>query len=178
MKKFNKGTYTIDSREVAKMVNKEHKNLLRDIRNYIKDMNEVAQLNFEPGEFFQQSNYFDENQQPRPSYQITKKGCEFISNKLTGKKGTLFTAAYINRFHEMEQALSLPQHETTKAFSIGEVASMTKILITTMRKQGSSDHEIAQQVELTCKQFGVEVLPHFIKPKPRHKQLGLFEASE
>lgn len=36
---------------------------------------------------------------------VTKKGCEFIAHKLTGQKGTEFTARYINRFHEMEGAL-------------------------------------------------------------------------
>ena len=40
-----------------------------------------------------------------PCYLITKKGCEFIANKLTGKKGTIFTATYINRFNEMEQVI-------------------------------------------------------------------------
>ena len=38
-------------------------------------------------------------------YQVTKKGCEFIAHKLTGVKGTEFTAKYINRFHEMEDAI-------------------------------------------------------------------------
>ena len=40
-----------------------------------------------------------------PCYQVTKKGCEFIAHKLTGVKGTEFTAKYINRFHEMEDAI-------------------------------------------------------------------------
>ena len=41
-----------------------------------------------------------------PCYRITKKGCEFIAHKLTGVKGTEFTARYVNRFHEMENKLS------------------------------------------------------------------------
>ena len=44
----------------------------------------------------------------RRYYQITKKGCEFIAHKLTGIKGTEFTAKYINRFHEMESHLTAP----------------------------------------------------------------------
>lgn len=39
---------------------------------------------------------------------IYKKGCEFIAHKLTGIKGTEFTAKYINRFHQMEQTISKP----------------------------------------------------------------------
>ena len=34
---FN-GQPTLDSREVAKMIGKSHKNLMRDIRQYIKDL--------------------------------------------------------------------------------------------------------------------------------------------
>lgn len=37
-----------------------------------------------------------------PCFKITKKGCEFIANKLIGTKGVVFTARYINRFHDME----------------------------------------------------------------------------
>ena len=44
-----------------------------------------------------------------PCYNVTKKGCEFIAHKMTGVKGTAFTAQYINRFHDMEQALEQPQ---------------------------------------------------------------------
>ena len=44
-----------------------------------------------------------------PCYDVTKKGCEFIAHKLTGVKGTAFTARYINRFHDMEEAIKKPQ---------------------------------------------------------------------
>lgn len=39
----------------------------------------------------------------QPCYNVTHKGCEFIANKLTGIKGTEFTARYVNRFHELEE---------------------------------------------------------------------------
>lgn len=91
----------IESREVAEMVEKDHKNLLRDIRTYC---NHLAASKIEPGDFFVKSTYTDGNNQIRPCY-ITKKGCEFIAHKLTGTKGTAFTAKYINRFHEMESKL-------------------------------------------------------------------------
>lgn len=34
------GQSVLDSRDVAKMIGKEHKNLMRDIRTYIKDIEE------------------------------------------------------------------------------------------------------------------------------------------
>lgn len=58
--------------------------------------------------FFEESTYKDNNNQSRPCYLVTKKGCEFIAHKLTGVKGTEFTAKYINRFHELEDAIKKP----------------------------------------------------------------------
>ena len=103
--------HTLDSREAAEMMGKEHKNLMRDINRYIKQINEANtekfnQLNIAPVEFFKESTYKDAKGETRPCYLVTKKGCEFIAHKLTGTKGTIFTARYINRFHEMQDILS------------------------------------------------------------------------
>lgn len=93
---------TLTSMEVAEMVEKEHAKLLRDIKRYTE---QLAEAKIGLGDFFQESTYKDANNQTRPCYQITKKGCEFIAHKLTGTKGTAFTAKYINRFHDMEKEL-------------------------------------------------------------------------
>lgn len=105
-RKLNLEQRTITSIEVAEMVEKEHKNLMRDVRSYA---GELAELKIEPGEFFRESTYKDANNQSRPCYLVTKKGCEFIAHKLTGIKGTGFTAKYINRFHEMEDQIRAPK---------------------------------------------------------------------
>ena len=93
---------TISSLEVAEMVEKEHKNLMRDVRSYA---DELGQLKIEPSDFFKENTYQNSQNKTMPCYDITKKGCEFIAHKLTGIKGTKFTALYINRFHEMEEQL-------------------------------------------------------------------------
>ena len=98
----------IDSREVAKMIDKEHCNLLRDIRRYVEQFNEAK---IGSVDFFKRSTYGDPKGEIRPCYRMTKKGCEFIAHKLTGTKGTLFTARYINRFHEMEEQLKQEKPE-------------------------------------------------------------------
>lgn len=93
---------TLTSMEVAEMVSKDHKNILRDIRGYNE---ELCQLKIEPSDFFMESTYQNSQNKTQPCYLITKKGCEFIAHKLTGIKGTEFTAKYINRFHEMEEVI-------------------------------------------------------------------------
>ena len=108
---------TLDSREVAKMIGKEHKAVMRDIRRYIKQINEcnitpVTEHKIVPSDFFEESIYKDSTGRTLPCYMITRKGCEFIANKLTGTKGTEFTARYINRFHEMEDVIAAGQTQT------------------------------------------------------------------
>jgi len=93
---------TLDSREVAEMVEKRHTDLLRDIRTYENYLTDAKMRSLD---FFTGSTYLDAKGEVRPNYQITKKGCEFIAHKLTGQKGALFTAAYINKFHKMEESL-------------------------------------------------------------------------
>ena len=94
---------TLDSREVAIMLGKNHAHLLRDIDTYTKYFIE-SKIGFK--EFFQESTYKDKVGRRLRIYQITKKGCEFLAHKQTGRKGSSFTASYINRFHEMEAQLS------------------------------------------------------------------------
>ncbi len=84
---------TVTSIEVAKMVDKEHSNLMRDIRRYIKQLNEVK---IELVDFFIESTYIDAKGEERPCFNVTRKGCEFIAHKMTSQKGTEFTARYVN----------------------------------------------------------------------------------
>lgn len=108
---------SITSIEVAEMIGKEHKELLRDIRRYAEQFNES---NIALVEFFTESNYKDAKGEKRPCYLVSKKGCEFIAHKLTGVKGTAFTAKYINRFHEMEDKLK-PSIPTTYRDAVAQL---------------------------------------------------------
>lgn len=92
----------IDSREVAEMVGKRHYNLIRDIQGYA---DELGKLKIESSNFFKESSYTTSQNKTLPCYLVSKKGCEFIANKLTGVKGTEFTARYINKFHDMEDTI-------------------------------------------------------------------------
>ena len=94
-----------------------------EIRGYYE---ELGQLNFEPTDFFTQSQYTDKSNRQKPCYLVTKKGCEFIAHKLTGVKGTEFTAKYINRFHEMEDTIKtqLPQGNDLIALAVIEAQKM------------------------------------------------------
>ena len=104
------GKKVIDSREVAVMVEKQHKNLLADIRSYIAAMGKSNELKIQPVDFFIPSTYQDGKGETRPCYLLTKKGCDMVANKTTGEKGVLFSAAYVSAFEEMREALPPPPH--------------------------------------------------------------------
>lgn len=116
---------SLTSLEVAKMMEKTHSHLIRDIRRYIAQADEA---NIGLVDFFKESTYQDSKGETRPCYRITKKGCEFIAHKLTGTKGTVFTARYINRFHEMEDILK-GQQELEMPWFIRDFKEQGKIML-------------------------------------------------
>lgn len=117
---------SLTSMEVAQMIGKDHSKLLRDIRNYVSQLGE-AKIGFT--DFFSESTYTTEQNKIMPCYLVTKKGCEFIANKLTGTKGTIFTARYINRFHEMETELkSVPAAGKKKITFLQEIKAAEHVV--------------------------------------------------
>lgn len=106
----NNGVAVVDSRDVAKWVGKTHGHLCRDIVVYISAFSGqttcgLVDETVNRNDYFIDSSYVDAKGESRRRYLLTHKGCEFVANKLTGKKGALFTAAYITRFHEYEEML-------------------------------------------------------------------------
>lgn len=93
---------TITSLEVAEMVGREHKNVMRDIEK-IKD--ELSQLKIEPSTYFHESTYINSRNKEYPMYSLTKKGCEVYGNRMTGIDGTAFTIKFVERFNEMEKVI-------------------------------------------------------------------------
>jgi len=67
---------------------------------------QLGQSKIGHSEFFNVATYLNNQNKELPCFLVTKRGCEFIGNKLTGIKGTEFTAKYINRFHDMEDAIN------------------------------------------------------------------------
>lgn len=108
----------IDSREVAEMLQVEHKEVIRKIEGGTKEVGLIPTLesgNFPPTNYFIESTYTDKQNKTRKCYLCTKMGCELLGNKQQGAKGILFTAKYVERFNEYEKKLkelSQPQLPT------------------------------------------------------------------
>ncbi len=104
------------------MVDMEHKNLLSKIRKYIEIL-DGSKLS--SPQFFVPSTYVNNQNKEQPCYLLTKKGCEMVANKLTGEKGVIFTAKYVNRFAEMEQKIKLPKTDREILFLSVKVQEQT-----------------------------------------------------
>lgn len=118
------GVLLTDSREVAEMVGKEHKNLLRDIQGYIKVIEDSSKLSRQ--DFFIESTYQNSQNKTQPCYLLTKQGCEMVANKMTGEKGILFTAEYVKRFNIMEECIkeAVKENEYTLEDKIAKLLSV------------------------------------------------------
>lgn len=111
----------VESRDVAKALDKRHDHLVRDIDTYVYHMENppkettspnLGRLN--PKEFFIESMYEDKKKEQRRCYLITKMGCEFLAGKTTGAKGTLFSVLYVKEFNRMQEQLAKQESEQWK----------------------------------------------------------------
>ena len=88
------------SNMVAEIFEKEHKNVLRDIKELLDNCSkEFSQLNFELSIYKIRGKEY-------PCYNLTKDGFVMLAMGFTGEKATQFKELYINKFNEMERALT------------------------------------------------------------------------
>ncbi|WP_107839537.1 Rha family transcriptional regulator [Metasolibacillus meyeri] len=110
----------ISSLEVAEMVGRDHKNVMRDIATILSQLDE---LKIEPISYFVESEYKDSLNRSKPCYLLTKQGCELYGNRMTGVDGTAFSVKYIERFNEMEeQQINFTMPQPTQAELIAMMA--------------------------------------------------------
>ena len=121
------GTQYISSRDIAEWTEKQHKHLIRDIEKYISVLSENEQSpnlgygcspklgnSITPrveGYFIADTYQAGDGGRAYKMFWCSRKGCEMIANKMTGKKGILFTAQYIEAFHAMEKECKKPKRE-------------------------------------------------------------------
>ena len=125
---------TITSLEVAEMVGKEHYDVMKDIRRIIGHLGEGTSS----VTYFIDSEYVDLQGKKRPAFNLTKKGCELYSTRMTGEKGTQFAVAYIDRFNKMENHIKKQNDQLPM--------SNTKLLLETALKHEEEIEEIKTDV--------------------------------
>lgn len=79
------------------------------------------------------------------------------------KAKDVLAAAFLPQKQPTSQA---PHPYPPKSTSAGEVASLLKVLRSTMKENKRPPETISRQVELSCRQFGVETVPDFVGHNP------------
>ena len=90
----------LDSREVAKMMEVRHGDLLAKIDGINKDFSQNGKIRSD--KYWIESSYKSGTGKEYRCFLITKRGCEFLAHKTIGTKGNLFTDRYMDRFEEMK----------------------------------------------------------------------------
>lgn len=102
------GRVVVSSRDVARVFEKEHNKVLRDIRSL--DCTDNFRLsNF--GESSEVADTGNGTKRSFPIYLMTRDGFVFLAMGYTGKRAARFKEAYINRFNEMEKQLNEEMRE-------------------------------------------------------------------
>ena len=151
------GKQVIDSRDVAEMVGRNHNELLKSIRTYSQYLREgeIAQ-----SDFFIESSYLNAQNHEMPNFLITKKGCDMIANKTTGKKGVLFTAAYVTAFEEMRQALTAPRSPALPdGVTFSSAVGFMRLTRRAMLDMGASPFDVGMMIKQTCEAISFPVPP-------------------
>lgn len=128
------GQLYTDSREVAKAIDCRHGDLLEKIEGYIEYL---ADGEFRSLEYFIPDIYVDAQGKERPCYKCTKIGCDMIANKMTGKKGVIFTARYIESFERMKDIIEKGM-QYNKQISFKEQVECLEVIANMLRVNDAS----------------------------------------
>lgn len=128
----------IDSREVAEMLGKKHFAVMKDLQGSKdgKSLGIIPTLlksNFDVSQYYIESSYKDNSGKSNKCYLCTKMGCELIGNKQQGEKGILFSAKYVERFNQYEEALK--EMQQPKQMSDMEILSRAVLISQEQIKQ-------------------------------------------
>ena len=156
------GQQVVDSRDVAEMVDRAHYELLKTIRLYCDYLDEGK---IPCVEYFIPCTYTGANGQPHPCYLITKKGCDMIANKMTGRKGVLFTAAYVDAFERMRAQLQQPMTPAQLIAAQAQVMVQMERRIDTVETMlmdvGSKAEEAVSKLDTAIQVYAVPRADHW-----------------
>lgn len=96
--KTEKGTPVTDSVKVAGVFDKQHKNVLKSIRN-------LAAQNSAATKWFYETRYTDSRGQQQPMFVMNRDGFSLLAMSLTGEKALQFKVAFIEQFDKMEETI-------------------------------------------------------------------------
>lgn len=151
IKTVNKEEVTVvTSLDIAETFGKEHKNVLRDIRE-LECSDEFNRLNFEL------TSYIDARNRKQDMYYITRDGFTLLVMGYTGEKAMRFKEAYIRQFNAMEKALIGKIKEREKGIAVRQ--ALTKAIQQSNENERMHGHAYSTYTDVIYKSlFGKSVV--------------------
>lgn len=189
----------VSSLEVAKNFGKNHRDVMRDIRNLKEGAQNCADL------FYESTYVHEQNKQQYPMYLMNRDGFTLLAMGFTGKDALEWKLKYIQAFNEMEAKLNNPEFLVKRSMEYLEKRCNALLLENNELKpkarfaeavSASEESILIGQLAKIIKQNGVDIgqnrlfqwmrdNDYLIKNGTRYNQptqkameLGLFEVKE
>ena len=165
---------TVDSREVAELIGKDHSHLLRDIRKYCNVISTNPKLDLL--DFFIACDYEDNKGEIRPRFLITEKGCEVIGHKMQGEKGIMFTAEYVEAFHRVKDIIN-KQEPVKKLTALEQLQLQNEAILEVNEKVNKLENDMplfkaeCDELQALVKKKGTEALGGYHSPAYNDKPI-------
>lgn len=135
----NNGILVTTSRNVAEVFEKNHRDVLRAIRDLLESLEDTSK-DWGMRNFAQTPYTNPQNGQTYEEYLITRDGFTLLTMGFTGEKALAFKLAYIQRFNEMERELQ-QKEEQPKKIDWDQLEREMKIMGDTLDKTGLSPNQ-------------------------------------
>lgn len=127
-------TGKMSSLEISELTGRRHDNVVRDIKNLLKDG--VSQLNFE------EASYKDKQGKDRPMFNLTKKGCLILASGYNA----VLREKIIDRWEALETGKATPAYQVPQSFADALMLAA---------QQQKQIEEQSKQIEAKDKQIAV-----------------------
>ena len=138
------GELVVTSRQIAVDFEKEHKNIIRDIENLIKEDSSILS-----NALFIESDYTNSNNRKFKEYLLTRDGFSLLVMGFTGSKALQWKLKYIEAFNNMEQTLREPQKQLTPI-------EMMELQFKILKEQGQKLDEVEEKVEVLSNSMTID----------------------
>jgi len=153
---------TIPSYEVAEMMEKKHWEVLRMLDG-AKDRKGIVEIladnQMVVSKYYIKSQYKDDSGKVNSCYECTKLGCDMLANKMTGEKGTIFTAKYVDKFNQMvENPFLNASKELQAIFMIDRKQQVIESRVGAIEEKMTVDYELAENLRTAVNTRAVHLL--------------------
>ncbi|ELT8392862.1 Rha family transcriptional regulator, partial [Campylobacter coli] len=167
------------SLDVAKVFDKEHKNILRDIENILNDLREIGdlqcKLNFELSFKVRKIQGFKGRERKYPYYNLTRDGFSLLAMGFTGKEALQWKILFIDAFNEMERIIKnqyTPKLENYNKYKIPNTPYKENIIKAIMQTEQNRNCEFEELIAYEIKEIYKDNKSH-IEQKINFKVKGL-----